>query len=123
MIKQLAQIFNYRFVRLLQNLLMAPIGLPHELAHYLPARVFGMNPKLHWDSVYHDTAPLPKLLIVTLMPTFIGLLLILLGYSVLPLTRFAWLLVIIGLGVFASSPIDWRDAFYMFRQWRQDHAE
>lgn len=120
MINQIAQFFKHPLVGLCIQVLSAPIGLVHELAHYIPAQFFGLRPKLRWDSIEHDPAPLPQLIIVTLMPSLLAVFLVFGGAILYLRTPLASVIVYIGIGVFFASVIDWRDAFYMLRQWKRE---
>ena len=41
----------------LVQLLLLPITWPHEFLHYLPARLLGLEPEIHWDRSCSYPAP------------------------------------------------------------------
>ena len=57
----------------LVRVLLLPITLPHEFLHYLPARLFGLEPELYWDR--SASYPAPKAwqeCVITLTPFVCG---------------------------------------------------
>ena len=95
------------------KILMSPISWPHEMTHYLTGRALGVPIQRHaFHMTYLEKPPLWKDVIITLMPTALGILILFSSIFVLLWSETAAeILFWYGIIMFFTCVSDWVMAF------------
>lgn len=95
-----------------------PVTIPHELCHYITARLLGLKVRFAWDRVYISAAVDWRLYVVTLAPAMAGLV-VWAGVMSFAIQKSSLLLIAIVSGwLFFWLLHCWRDFYCVGFMWR-----